>query len=163
MKRSVALLILALVLLPVAGAQQRNREVVKPPKTDLSYLIHADNLLPTEHAQAQEDASKKNQVRFWVAGASSSAKTPLAGPSFLFQGETIDPRSLSLFAFEVRNGQREVLFLQKKKKKSAKPFFTSIHPVGEGVVKIQVDASLAVGEYRLTPEGLNDVFCFSVF
>lgn len=156
-------LVLALVLVSVAGAQRRNQEVVKPPQTDLPYLVHADNLVPTERAQAQEDSSKKNQLLYWVAGASSSAKTPLAGPEFLFQGETIDPSSLSLFAFEVRNGRREVLFLKKKKKKSAKPIFTSIHPVGEGVVKIRVDASLPTGEYCLTPEGLNDAFCFSVF
>jgi len=156
-------LLLALVLVSVAGAQRRNKEIVKPPQTDLPFLVHADNLLPTEKAEAQEDTSKKNQKRYWVAGASSSAKTPLAGPEFLFQGETIDPRSLSLFAFGVRNGQREVIFLEKKKKKSAKPIFTSIHPVGEGVVKIRVDASLKTGEYCWTPQGLNEVFCFSVF
>jgi hypothetical protein len=32
-----------------------------------------------------------------------------------------------------------------------------------GLYKIEVDESLEKGEYSLTPEGSNQVFCFQVF
>src|SRR5690348_15955353 len=49
----------------------------RPPKPDIVYLVHADNLVSTEAVEARQE-SKKNEAQFTVSGASSSARTPLA-------------------------------------------------------------------------------------
>ena len=54
----------------------------RPPKPDVLYLVHASNLVPTEVTEAQQEG-KKDDTTFSVAGAASSARTPLAEPIFL--------------------------------------------------------------------------------
>jgi hypothetical protein len=54
----------------------------RPPKPDVLYLVHADNLVETETAVAKEETRKDAQVAI-VPGGSSPAKTPLAEPIFL--------------------------------------------------------------------------------
>jgi hypothetical protein len=62
----------------------------------------------------------------------------------------------------VKNGHREVLFSHKGKL-SAKARRIAVNPLGGGLYKIEVDESLENGEYGLTPEGSNQVFCFAVY
>ena len=60
-----------------------------PPKKDVPYLLHADNLVETEVASASQ-TSGKNDVVFSVPGETSSARTPLAEPIFLFAADRLD-------------------------------------------------------------------------
>ena len=147
------------VLAAVVGAQN----LPDPPKKDTPYLIHATNLLETESNQATEVSDKKAQI-FWVAGAASSARTPLGFPEFLFAQDQVDPRTLRLYAFENVNGRREVL-IRKKKKIVVQAYYIDVTEQAEGLFKLRVDSSLKPGEYCLTPDGdqgSNTVFCFAV-
>ena len=86
----------------------------QPEKPDLPYLVHADSLVETEVVEAKEE-KKKDDLSFVVAGASSTAKTPLAGPVFIFEGDKLSANKIQLYKFEVKNGRREVLFSHKGK------------------------------------------------
>jgi hypothetical protein len=133
----------------------------RPGKPDVPYLVHADTLIPVEIADAKE-IKKKDDITYVVEGAGSSAKTPLAGPVFLFQDGQLSAEKLQLYKFEVKNGHREVLFSHKGKM-SAKPRRINVDSLGGGLYKVEVDESLENGEYGLTPEGSNQVFCFAVY
>ena len=133
----------------------------RPAKPDLPYMVHADNLVETEVSEAKEE-KRKDDLAYIVAGASSSAKTPLAAPVFVFQSGQIPADKIQLYRFEVKNGHREVFFSHKGKG-SARPRRLNVTPLGDGLFKIDVDESLENGEYGLTPEGSNQVFCFQVY
>jgi hypothetical protein len=141
-----------------ASAQKYNGPV--PPKPDLPYLKHADNLIPTEAVAAKEE-KKKDDSTFIVDGASSSARTPLASPIFLMKSDKILPRNLQLFKFEVKSGHRELFYPAKKPPQAIRIVVTKLSP--DGIWKIEVDESLEPGEYSLSPDGTNQAFCFQVF
>ena len=132
-----------------------------PSKPDVPYLIHADNLVETEVVEAKEE-KRKEDLAYIVPGASSSAKTPLTGPRFLFQADKLNAEKLQLYRFEVKNGHREVFFSHNNKG-SAKPRRVEVTRVSEGLYRLEVNESLENGEYGLTPEGANQVFCFQVY
>lgn len=155
------LLLAALVTVLAAPAIAEDSELT-PPKADVPYLLHAGNLVETAHAVAGEE-KKKNEVTYFVPGATSTVRTPLAGPEFMLQSENLDPNTLRLYAFEVRNGRREISFHEKKQKQNPVPLILSVFPVAERLFKIRVDESLERGEYALSPDGSNDIFCFTVF
>ncbi len=79
---------LPIVLLCVCPLLAQKYDGPRPPKTDLPYLQHADNLVPTESADARQE-EHKNEVTYVIAGANSPARTPLSSPIFLFQSEEI--------------------------------------------------------------------------
>ena len=151
--------LLGILCMGVIGAQKYSGP--RPPKPDVPYLVHADNLVETEVTEAKEE-KRKEDIAYIVAGASSSAKTPLAGPKFLFQAEKLEAGKLQLYRFEVKNGRREVFFAHKGKG-SAQPRRIEVSPLGGGLFRIEVNDSLENGEYGLTPEGVNTVFCFQVY
>src|SRR5580700_6299089 len=93
--------LLLLVGSAVAWAQKYNGP--RPPQADMVYLVHADNLVPTEVADAKNE-SKKNESTYTIAGTSSPARTPLAEPIFLIQSSKILPDRLELYRLEVKNG-----------------------------------------------------------
>ena len=152
---------LLLIALSASAAETNKLGLPNPPKADVPYIIHATSLLETEVAEAvvQED---KKEMRYFVTGVESGTKTPLAAPEFLFRSESIDARLLQLHAFEKVNGRREIL-VKKKKKTVARPIVMDLFPVEDGLTRMRVDGSLPAGEYCLTPEGSDAVFCFSVF
>ena len=150
-----ALLLSCLVLI----AQKYSGPV--PPKPDVPYLLHADNLVPTEASEAREEG-KKDDITYVIAGAASPVKTPLASPIFLLQADKVQPDKLEVYRLEVKNGHREATF-SRKKRKSARPIRLSVHPLGESVYRLEVDETLENGEYSITPAGTNQVFCFSVY
>jgi hypothetical protein len=133
----------------------------RPPKPDVPFVIHADNLVETEAAEAKEE-KRKDDMAYVVAGAESSAKTPLAGPIFIFQADKLSAEKLQLYRFEVKNGHREVFF-SKKGKGSTRPRRINVSAVGGGLFRIETGESLENGEYALTPDGSNQVFCFQVY
>jgi hypothetical protein len=132
-----------------------------PPKPDLPYLVHANDLVPTEAGEAREEG-KKDDIVYVIAGAASPVKTPLASPIFLLQADKLQPDKFELYRLEVKNGRREVTFSHKRRK-TARAIRISIHPLGESVYRLEVDETLENGEYSISPGGSNQVFCFSVF
>jgi hypothetical protein len=134
----------------------------EPEKPDLPYLLHATSLVATEAGNAQEE-QKKDVSIFWVNGASSPVKTPLAEPIFLLKSEKLVPERLTLFKMEVKNGRREVSINTKKAKDSAKPVPLSVKRLGQGLYRLEANDMVGPGEYCLSPEGANEVFCFQVY
>jgi hypothetical protein len=132
----------------------------KPPKPDVPYLLHANNLLETEIGQAQE-AGRKDDITYTIAGAASPARTPLASPILLIRADKLSPERLDLYRMDVRNGHREITFSKKRSK--TRPIRLSVTRLGENMYRIEVDESLENGEYSITPSGSNQVFCFAVY
>ena len=143
-----------------AGAQTYKGP--RPPKTDVVYLVHASNLVPTEVADAKEDP-KKGSVTFTVAGTSSSARTPLAEPIFMLESDRISAESLELYRMDVKNGQREVSVSQRRTRGGGRPFRVSVTRLEKGLYKLEASETLENGEYALSPNGSNKVFCFEVY
>jgi hypothetical protein len=133
----------------------------RPPKADIPYLKHASNLIPTEAGEAKEEKGKKDDITYVIAGAESSAKTPLASPIFLFVSDKLPPDNLQLFRLESRNGRRELTVSPKKPGKPIRVTVTKLS--ADGLYKIEVGDSLEAGEYSLSPTESNQVFCFQVF
>jgi hypothetical protein len=152
--------LLAVSLLSAQSTGRRKSALPDPPKKDVPYIIHAGNLVETEIGQAKQE-SRKDEVAYAIPGPGSSVRTPLAGPEFLFESETISPDRLQLYKLESKNGRREVTVLRKKKP-VAKPIRLSVFQVQGKVFKIRVDDSLASGEYALSPDGSDTVFCFAI-
>jgi hypothetical protein len=157
-----ALVSAAILLCAGAGAQDAYTGP-RPAKPDLPYLMHADNLLETEAGEAREEQRGKNETAYVISGASSSARTPLAEPVFLFESGKISPESLGLFRLDVKNGNREVVISQKKR--SARPLRLMVTRLADRLYRIEVNEGLGLenGEYSLSPNGSNSVFCFAVY
>jgi hypothetical protein len=135
-----------------------------PEKEDLLYIVQADNLVPTEAATAQEQkGKKKEETIYFVPGAASTAKTPLASPIFLLKVKDLVPEKLELYKLEVKNGRREITIATGKRVKNPEPAHINIKRLDEGLVRLEVSDSLANGQYSFTPQGSNDVFCFEVY
>jgi hypothetical protein len=130
-----------------------------PPKPDLPYLKHANNLVPTEAVDVKED-KKTDEITYIIPGATSSARTPLAAPIFLFQADKIAPDRLGLYRLESRNGRREIATSPKK---PLEPIRIVVRHLSGNLYQIEVDDSIEAGEYALTPEGRDLAFCFQVF
>lgn len=133
----------------------------QPRKKDVLYLVHGDNLIETEVATAQQSSGKDGDV-FFVSGAASPVRTPLAEPIFLMAADQISPESLGLFRFDVFNGQRQII-LTGKKRKAAKQYHLSVRPYEGGLYRVEAAEALENGEYSISPEGSNKAFCFGVF
>lgn len=135
----------------------------RPPKPDVPFLLHADNLIETEVGEAREQQKGKNDVAYIISGASSPARTPLAEPAFLFESEKISPESLGLYRLDVKNGNREVVMSQKKK--SARPLRLMVTRLADRLYRVEVNEGLGLenGQYSLSPQGVNTVFCFEVY
>jgi len=149
------------VLLCAAPLAAQKYTGPRPPKADLPYIMHADNLVPTESLQARQE-DRKNDVYYVIAGANSSSRTPLASPAFLFQADQLQPDRLQLFQLQSKGGVREVLFTHKKKM-VARPIRLNVTKLDENLFKVEVDDILPNGEYSLTPADSNQVFCFAVY
>jgi len=132
-----------------------------PAKPDIPYLLHADNLVATEVAEARQE-TRKNEVSYVVDGASSPARTPLASPVFLLLADQLDPGKLQLYKMESKGGRREVLF-SRKNKQIAQPIRLNVTHLDENLYRLEVDEILPNGEYSLTPEGSDQVFCFEIY
>jgi hypothetical protein len=154
MPRRIALLLL--LALPLAAQKY---DGPRPPKPDLPYLKHASTLVPTEASQAKEQKQKSDTL-YIIEGASSPARTPLAAPIFLFQSDKIVADKLGLYKLDVKAGHREILFGTRK---SPKPIIITVTHVEGNLYRIEADQTLEPGEYSLSPEGSNQVFCFAVF
>ena len=149
---------LALAVAVAAPAQTYDGPV--PPKPDLPYLKHGDNLIATEAVEAREE-KRKDMTVYTIDGANSPARTPLAAPIFLIKADKVLPRNLQLFKFEGKGGHRELAFAAKRPPQAIRIVVTKLS--SDGVWKIEVDESLDPGEYSLCPTDSNHAFCFQVF
>lgn len=134
----------------------------KPPKPDLPYLLHASNLVETEAGEARE-SKVKDDVLYTVAGTTSSARTPMAEPIFIIDAEKLIPDRLSLYKMEVKNGQRQLQIGTGRRSKGAKPIFMMVNKLQGSLFRVEVNEYLENGEYCLSPEGSNQVFCFTTY
>jgi hypothetical protein len=151
-----------LTMLVTSAAAAEKYSGPRPPKPDVPYLVHADNLVATEPATAKEE-TRKDALAYVIPGATSAARTPLAEPIFLVQAEKLNAQALGMYKMEVRNGNREVIIPQKKMKNPPKPIPLKVTKVDERLYRIEVDQPLDNGEYTLSPEGANDAFCFQIY
>ena len=134
----------------------------RPSKPDLPYLLHADRLVPTEVGEARED-NRKNEMVYMIPGASSSARTPLAEPILIMEAQKISPDRMEMYKLDVRNGNREVSISQKRRKGSSRPIHVLVTPLTAKLYRIEADEPLENGEYALSPDGTNQVFCFQIY
>src|SRR2546430_6157824 len=104
---------LMLALAAVSAAQSKKYDGPQPPKPDLPYLKHADNLLPTDASEAKEQ-KKKDTTTYVIEGAAAKAQTPLASPVFIMQADKLVPDRMGLYKLEVKNGHRELVSSPKK-------------------------------------------------
>jgi hypothetical protein len=147
-----------LPLFTAAVFAAHGQPVPTPPKPDIPYLKHADNLIPTEVVKPTE-LKKKDESTYVIDGAASTARTPLALPVFVFQSDKIAPESLQLFKLEVKNGHREIT----TGKRGPEPIQLQVRPVQGKIYRIEVYNELEPGEYSLSPNNSNTAFCFEVF
>ena len=156
--------VFSILLLAMLAAGADDFTGPRPPKADVLYLVHASNLVSTEVTEASQEG-KKDESTFSVAGAASSARTPLAEPIFLLRSEKIRPDALELYRFEVKNGRRQ-LTLSRKRKDNSGPFHLSITKLDKDLYRVEADEALENGEYALSPSGPNGsnaAFCFQIY
>ena len=130
----------------------------RPPKPDLAYLVHADNLIPTEALEAKEESGV-----YTVPGAASSARTPVAEPIFLIESDKLLPERLELYRWEVKGGRRELSASKGKKKGALRPLHLSVTKVDGKLYRVEASEPLTDGQYSLSPNDSNKVFCFEVY
>ncbi|MCZ2157529.1 MAG: hypothetical protein LC114_27155 [Bryobacterales bacterium] len=134
----------------------------KPPKPDVPYLVHGDQLVETDQAEATQSEEKKRTV-YTTPGASATARTPLAEPIFLIRPEKLKAEQLSLYQMKVEKGNRQVSFGVKPGKDDSQPIPLLFDERKDGTVIIEANKYLENGEYCLSPSGANTVFCFQVY
>jgi hypothetical protein len=152
----------SIVLLLCGAAWAQKYDGPRPPKKDMIYLLHADNLVPTETGEAKEEG-KKNDAVYTFAGTSSPARTPLAEPIFILDSDTIKPDSVELYRMDVRSGHREVKVSGGSRRGGTKALRLSVTKLDRGLYKLEASETLDPGEYSLSPTGSNHVFCFEVY
>ena len=153
--------VLCALVFCVALPGQQKYTGPKPPKQDVPYLVHASNLVETESEMAQQQ-DVKNLTTYVINGEGSSAKTPLASPVLVIDVSKLSPEHLQLFRLEQKNGHREISF-PKKGKGGPQPLQLSVSHEEGDLYRIEAVDSLPNGEYSLTPEGSNQVFCFAIY
>ncbi len=130
-----------------------------PPKADIPYLKHANNLVETETVEFKEEKSN-NDILYTAPGETSTAKTPLALPVFLIKTEKLNPERLLMYRLEPKNGRREITLSEKKNAKVIHVLVTHLTP--EGLVRLDVADDLDSGQYVLSMEGTDRGFCFEI-
>ncbi|MCE5310313.1 MAG: hypothetical protein LLG20_21975 [Acidobacteriales bacterium] len=157
-----AILALAVFVFLQAGLAQKKYSGPRPPKPDVPFLLHADNLVPTEVLEANEE-KRKNETIASIQGASSPARTPLAEPIFLLESVKVDPGQLELWKLESKDGRRQLVLPDKPKKSGPRPLRLMVTRLDGSLYRVEVNEELENGEYSLSPRGSSQVFCFQVY
>ena len=151
--------ILPLFAIAVAAAQTPKYAGPVPPKTDLPYLKHANNLVETEAVDFKEDRTN-DDVLFTVPGDASPAKTPLALPVFLIKTVKLNPERLQMYRLEAKNGHREITLSGKKRADIIHVRVTRL--TADGLFRMEVADGLDSGQYVLSLDGTDRGFCFEI-
>lgn len=149
-----------LTCLPVFAAERYMGP--RPPKADVPYLVHADNLIETEAGTAKNETRKDTTVAV-VAGAASPVKTPLSEPIFLIRTDREQASKFEVYALETKNGNRETVIGHTKGKGVARPVHVEVTRLDDNLYRIEVDEPLANGEYTITPQGADTTFSFAIY
>ncbi|MBV8898477.1 MAG: hypothetical protein JO051_18315 [Acidobacteriaceae bacterium] len=160
-------LVIAFAAMAVALAfPQQKGAATKPPKADLPYLLEAQKLIPTDATPATRSTTKEDE-RVTVDGATSSARTPVPEPIFVFSAGQIKATDFELIHFEVASGRRQwTKGKQERPNNDEEPeeiLRLTLRPIAEGIVRIEAAEMLNPGEYALIPRGKDTAFCFTVF
>jgi hypothetical protein len=150
------------VLAETVFATNRDYNGPEPQQADLPYLVHADHLLPTEQAEARDESDRK-RYRYRVSGTSSSVRTPMPEPMFLIRAESLAVDRLQLYPMEIEKGARQIEFRKKPSDKDPRPIPLTYKERDDGLIWMEVNQILDNGEYCLSPQGTNTVFCFQVY
>lgn len=153
--------VLLLVSLTAAGPAEKYTGSW-PPKQDVPYLVHADNLIETEIAEAKNE-DKGNDRTAWVTGVSSPVRTPLAEPIFLIEVQKLTPEKIELYKFDVKRGRREVTLPRKAGKSGSRALRLTVTRIEGKLYRLEANEGLENGEYSLSPDGSDQVFCFQVY
>jgi hypothetical protein len=157
----IAILFVAVMFVEVLAGQPKYTGP-HPPKKDVPYLVHAGNPVETEAGTAFQIINN-DLITYVISGEKSTARTPLASPIFVIESDDItDVEKLRLFRLEAQDGHRTVTF-HRKGLRGAMPLKIEIKPISGDLFQIEVADSLPPGQYALTPDGANQVFCFEVF
>src|ERR1700691_6160052 len=97
----------AIVLLCALPLLAQKYSGPRPPKPDLPYLVHADNLIETESAEAKPEEGK-NETTYVIPGPSSKARTPLSSPILLILTDQLQADKLQLYKLESKGVQRQI-------------------------------------------------------
>jgi len=159
-----AALLLTGVVAPLAAQSAKKYSGPRPEKADIPCLLHATRLIELEKSAAGETKTKDGTL-YSVPGAASPVKTPVPEPILLFKSDKIDPNRLVLYRMTPRGGSRTLLIPEggRRRKEGPKPVFMLVTMLEPGLFRIEVNEPLEDGEYCLSPEGSNDVFCFSEY
>lgn len=134
----------------------------RPPKADVPYLLHADNLIETEAGTASSDTRKDTTVAA-IPGANSPVKTPLSEPIFIIRTDRLQADKFELYKLESKNGKREVMIGHRKAKNVPRSVYLSITRLDDRLFRIEVDEPLENGEYTITPQGADTTFSFAIY
>lgn len=155
--------VLLTALAAVAFAQSEKYRGPRPPKTDVPYLLHANKLVELDSGEAQQ-SDRKDETVYTVAGATAQARTPMPEPIFVIAAEKIAPDKLDLFRMTVsRSGARELAIPKKPKRDSPRPVRMTAAKLEGNLYKLEAQEFLENGEYCMSPQGVNAVFCFTVY
>lgn len=156
--------VLLLALAPLAAfAQSEKYAGPRPPKTDVPYLLHANKLVELDSGVAQQSERKDDTV-YTVAGAASKAQTPMPEPIFVIAADKIAPDKLDMFRMTVtKNGSRELAIPKKPKRDAPRPVRMTASKLDGNLYKLEAQEFLENGEYCMSPQGSNAVFCFAVY
>lgn len=149
---------------PLSAQSKSKYKGPRPEQADLPYLRHGSKLVALDTGEATEE-KRKEGVAYVTKGAAASARTPLAEPILLMKPSAQVAEKFQLYRMDVKNGNRE-LFLPtnpKKRMETARPRRMTVAQLEPGLVKLEVNETLPQGEYCLSPDGSNAVYCFQVF
>ncbi len=131
-----------LLLCGLAWAQQYSGP--RPPKKDMIYIVHADNLIPTETGEAKPEGKKSDPV-YTFPGASSPARTPLAEPIFILDSDAIKPDSVEMYRMDVKSWLREVKVSGGSKRVCNKALRLTVTKLDRGLYKLEASETLDPG------------------
>jgi hypothetical protein len=153
---------LAMLLAGSAATAADRYDGPRPEKQDLLYLMHADNLIPTESVDARQEG-KKDEPTYTIPGANSTARTPLAEPIFLLRSDLVDPERLELYKLDVKNGHREVT-VAKRRRGGTKALHLTVTKLDGRLYRVEVDEPLDDGQYAISSsDSETHAFCFEVY
>jgi hypothetical protein len=149
---------LGLMAVVGAGAQKYSGPV--PDKLDLPYIKQAATLIPMETAEARSEKGDTG-TRLVVAGPASPVRTPISLPVFILKIQKLAVERLQLYKMESKDGHREYTVGGANPPGVLHMEITRLN--GEGLCRIAVSDPLEAGEYVLSADSSNQVFCFQVF
>jgi hypothetical protein len=159
----LAISLLTTTLAPASAFAAEKYDGPRPPQPDLLYLVHADNLVPTEAIEAKQESAKKDETVYYVSGTGSEARTPLAEPIFLIKSEKVIPDRLEMYKMDVKSGRREITMSKGRRSKGPKALRLTVTRLEGGLYKVEASEPLENGQYSISPSDSNKVFCFEIY